>query len=220
MAEKTKNEVLAEETRISMATYLRLLYVNRILIGVAITTTFLMLLTVGVAVSLLPLKTVETRYVEFQTGGNNFVSIADANSDLSANDALISMLLRKYVVDRETINQIDEKERYQAVYAMSTEETATEFKKFYGGDNALIYKEGFRRKIVLGPTTRLAKNIVVIDFQTTDTNVQKPEQAPVTKEWQATIKYGFAAQQVKEDQKELNPIGIFVMNYQPSPRRY
>lgn len=220
-----KNKKLASESKTSQASYLRVLWVNKILIVITIMSLLFMFGAIGAALSLLPLKTIETKYVEFSTSDNNFVTIETAGNAIQTNHNLISLLLKKYVVDREKVNHIDEDERYKYVYALSTESVGTKFKTFYGGKDALVHKEHILREIKLGPITPIGKNIVIIDFATVDTNYKKKKiegdkYQPMEHQWQATMKYTFSAQNVKEEEKELNPIGLFVTRYQASERRY
>lgn len=220
-----KNTKLAKESKVAQASYQRVLWVNKILIVVSILSLIIMFGAIATALSLLPLKTIETKYVEFSSSDNNFVTIETAGKGIQSNQNLISLLLKKYVVDREKVNHIDESERYKYVYALSTDSVGTKFKTFYGGEKALVHKEHISREIVLGPVTPIAKNIVIIDFATVDTNYKKKKlegkkYKPVEHQWQATMKYRFSAQNVKEEDRELNPIGLFVTRYQASERRY
>ena len=221
----TKNKKLAKEAQVSLAAYIKVVWVSKVLMAIAIIAVILMFVSVGYTISLFPLKEIETKYVEFSTSDNNFVTIATANEDIQSNDNLISLMLKKYVLDREKVNHIDETERYKYVYALSNNDVSARFKLFYGGEKALVHKEHIVRDIVLGPITRIAKKIIIIDFETVDTNYNEKKRngknyKPSKRQWQATIKYAFSSQKVKEEEKELNPIGIFVSRYQASERRY
>ncbi len=220
-----KNKALAKEAAVSLAAYLKVIWVSKILMGVTIISVIFMFIAVGYAMSLFPLKEIETRYVEFSSSDNNFVTIATAGRKIQSNENLISLMLKKYVLDREKVNHIDEEERYKYVYALSSSEVSKRFKLFYGGEAALVHKDWINREIVLGPITKIADKIIIIDFETVDTNYKDKKHEgdnyqPRKRQWQATIKYAFTSQTVKEEDKELNPIGIFVTRYQASERRY
>lgn len=198
---------------IPLAAHIKAVFLVRVLTAIVIAEGILVF---GLGISLatlFPLKEKVPVYVEFQSGGNNFVRIARAGEDLTNNQALVALMLRKYVMDRETVNKIDEKQRYAQVFSMSTEGTADTFRKLYGGKDALVHQPGRKREVIIERDTALDYGISQVAFRTIDTNESKSSQEPVVNKWVATIAYDFYPQLVNIDNKHLNPMGLFVTEY-------
>lgn len=172
-----------------------------------------------------PLKTVKTRYVEFESGGNNFVRILPAGQDIRANSALLSVTLRRYVVDRETVDKITEPHRYTVVHAMSNDSVWERFKTVYGNpQTGLYYRKGFKRSIVIVQDSDLGAGVHQVEFLTYDTQDGRPIRTnkagkPVPGDWIATIAYEYDEQAVDYKDRLLNPTGLIVTQYSLARRK-
>ncbi len=191
---------------------------NRILMIIAVSEAACILLLTIAIIIITPLKTIEPVYVEFSSSGNNFVRIAKANENIQNNDLLLSYFLRRYVIDRETVDKTTEQLRYERVGAYSTEELHAKFKRIYGNkETSLYYKKGFKRAVTIIRDNKLAKGIHQIEIETTDTdqynNVKKAN-------WIITIKCEFAGQKnIAFDERLLNPAGLLVKEYTITARK-
>ena len=179
----------------------------------------LVIVTQAVAlVCLFPLKKVVPVYVEFKDGDSNFVIVERAEGKISANQNLISMFLRSYVVSRETVDKITEQNRYQYVMSLSGEKVATNFKRLYGNKSTgLYFQEGLKRAVNVVRDNPLGPGIHQVEIETVDTRDTK---AGATRaEWIVTIQYSFNDQQVKYNDRLKNPMGIFIEEYALTKRK-
>lgn len=178
-----------------------------------------------VIASLFPLKTIQLEIVEFQSSTNNFVKVAAAGEDISINQLVTSMFLRRFVVDREKIDKVTEQDRYARVIAMSTDELGADFQTVYGGQKALYYKQGFKRDIEITRDASLGYGIHQIEFKTFDTYDNKPSDKVLdnnrkaTGEWVANLSYTMVDHEVNLDDLYLNPQGIVIDQYSLSRRK-
>lgn len=181
-----------------------------------------LLVIVGLGASLttlFPLKEIETRYVEFQTGGNNFVKVVAAGAEMQANEALQSVQAREYVMNRELVDKITESMRYEKVLATSSDKVGQAFQRVYGNpETGLYYRRGFKRQIVITLDTALAPGVHQVEFLAYDTQDGQPTKKDdkgkaIPSEWVATIAYSYEDQRVKHEGAVLNPTGWFVTEY-------
>jgi len=193
-----------------------------ILLIVALITVLIQAIAIA---SLFPLKEKVLQIVEFKSGSNNFVTIAKAGKDITANELITAMFLRRYIVDREKIDKLTEQDRYARVMSMSSDAVGRNFQKVYGGQKSLYYKKGFKRDIEIALDSRLANGIHQIEFRTYDTydhekksvildNNRKP-----TGEWIATLSYTMESHKVKTTDIYMNPQGIDINEYSLSKRK-
>lgn len=165
--------------------------------------------------AILPLKTTEWLVYEFSSSNNTFVRVARAGDEITANEALTSMLLRKYVMDRETINRVDEQDRYASVMAQSASNVAATFKNIYGGENSPLNISGYLRAVVINRDSKLGTGLHQVEFTTTDTtNGIKPD----VRQWVASISYTWSAQKVRADDITFNPAGLVITQYSLAQR--
>lgn len=199
--------------------WLQAVKTSRILLGVVITLS-LVIVAQGVSMSyLFPLKEKIPVFVEFQTGGNNFVVVEAASKNVRANQALLAMFVRLYVTSRERIDKQTETEiRYPRVVAMSSPKVSKNFKDIYGNKSTgLFFQEGFKRDVVITRDSSLANGIHQVEFKTIDTI--EGRKGETIGEWVATVSYDFADQLVSYDERLMNPMGLFVTGYTLSKRR-
>ena len=174
---------------------------------------------------MVPLKEKIPIFYEFKEPGQNFVRIDKAGKDLTTNGQLIRMFLRRYVMDRETVDkQTETSIRYPRVFAMSSNAVATNFKKVYGNpETGLFFKKGFKRSVHIQRDSYLDTGLHQIEFETVDTLEGKPGQAHnqmVKKtEWVSIITYDFLEQDVNFEDSLLNPLGLGIVEYTITKRR-
>lgn len=166
-----------------------------------------------------PLTVKEPVYVEFQTGANNFVTVARAGQDITRNDRLIAMEMRRYVAAREPKNNIDETERYTVVKALSSEKQWKDFKERYGGKDGLLACKECRRDIRILRDSRLTDGAHQVEFEMRDwkEGLMTQDSAPWVS-WVATIAYEFVSEKKRFDDSAINGTGISVTEYNLSRR--
>lgn len=190
---------------------------NVLLSRVIVALTALLIILVIAIISLFPLKETEWLVYEFSTSDNTFMRVAKAGDTITANDALTQMQIREYVMQRETINRVNEPERYAAVMAKSASRVANEFRTLYGGDKSPLQIDGFKRAVVINRDNKIGtgSGLHQVEFTTTSTiNGERPE----VKEWVASIAYSWRPQQVRADEVTFNPTGLIIEKYTLAPR--
>ena len=190
---------------------------------------------VGLFAVLLPLKEIVPIYVEFSSSGNNFVTIKTAKSSTEERALLRDISLRAYIVQRESVDQISEFERYDCVLSMSSSRVGEVFKKRYvlaptkSDKKSPDYKlplakeDGFKRQIHVEsdiPINQRGKSLKhQIDFYTIDT---VDDDEPISKHWVALIEYRFTHRKISLEKLKkssgvdgavCNPLGIQVVDY-------
>ena len=191
---------------------------NRRLTLITITFAVVIVAQAVALVSLFPLKKVVPVYVEFKDGGSNFVVVQRAEGEISANQNLISMFLRSYVVSRETVDKITEKNRYQYVMSLSGEKVASNFRRLYGDKSTgLYFQDGLKRAVHVVRDNPLGRGIHQVEIETVDTNDAKAGETRA--DWIVTIQYAFNDQRAKFDERLQNPMGIFIEEYSLTKRK-
>jgi len=199
--------------------FLRLISMNRVLgwitfglIGAIIA------LVIGI-LSLFPLKEKELVIVQLDPANNSRYILAKANEALQSNEALISSMIRTYVNDRETVDKITEADRYARVQAMSKDTVFRAFETVYANkDISPLFQEGLKRSIQITNDRALAEGIHQVEFTRVDTHERTPSPQVATK-WVAMLKYGFADRKGTIEDKLLNPLGLFVVEYSLTKRQ-
>lgn len=178
----------------------------------------IVILALAIAV-MLPLKEKDPVYVEFSSGGNNFVRITKAGENISSNALLVTYFLRKYVIDRETVDKTTEQVRYARIAASSAPELYKRFQSVYGDEKkGLYYKEGFKRAVTIVRDDALGVGIHQIEIKTADTDGDNRENIK-RGEWVITMRYSFAEQKIGFDERLNNPIGLLVTEYTITARK-
>jgi type IV secretory pathway component VirB8 len=201
-----------------IAPYIQAIKNNRLLTKVIFILVILLIFSIGTNFYQAGLSTKEFIVIEYKSSSNNFVKIARAGDDYSRNEILIRATLRNYVEDRERIDRITEQERYARVVALSSDNVSDIFRTVYGGDKALVNREGFVRDIDIKSDSIISYGKHQIEFTTTDYEEDKPEEKK-TNRWIATLSYQFKEQQVSEDIGLLNPVGLYVEEYRLSKKK-
>lgn len=206
----------AEDVPLPLAPGLYAIRLVKILFATNIAFAVLAIAAFCLLVMLFPLKEKELVFVEFQSAGNNFVRVRHADGELRADTQLIGWTTRMYVSARETVDQITERERYQAVMAMSSSQVANTFRTVYGGPDALLNRDGCKREVKILRDSPLAYGIHQVEFETTDTPQCRTTTEPV--QWVATLSYSFSDQLVTYADRYANLLGLFVDEYSLSRR--
>lgn len=184
---------------------------NRILAAVAVALTGGLIWSV-VWHSTHPITKEVVRYVEFQTGGNNFVNVPAAGGTVKNNDLLLSVDVRRYVMSRELITKTDEATRYAVVKQMSSSQVFQRFRDVYGRKDSVLYRDGLKRNVIIKQDSRIADGVHQVEFITEDT-IEGQVAPPVRTAWIATMAYDYAPVSTSRDDALLNPRGMNITEY-------
>lgn len=159
-----------------------------------------------------PITREVVRYVEFQTGGNNFVVVPAAGGTVKNNDLLLSVDVRRYVMSRELITKTDEAQRYAVVKQMSSPQVFQKFRDVYGRKDSMLYRDGLKRNVIILQDSPIAEGVHQIEYVTEDT-IEGQIMPPVRTTWTATMAYEYAEVSTKRDEALLNARGMNITEY-------
>jgi len=157
--------------------------------------------------------TVERIHVyEFTNGGTTFVKIAedDGGVSLQQNEVLTEMFLRKYILDREPVDHINEEVRYPRVMALSSEEVGDAFASGYNCEDCLSNDPRFMRKVEIVRSGFLTDDIFQAELKITDAWDDKPEPPSF---WVASLQFTREENKIRFDNRFQNPLGLDVIRY-------
>ncbi|WP_104753556.1 VirB8 family type IV secretion system protein [Helicobacter salomonis] len=103
-------------------------------------------------IALLPLKETQPYFVDFANQDKHYAIIQRADASISSNEALVRSLIGTYILNRESINHIDDQQRYEAVRLQSSHKVWEIFESLVASKNS-IYTD-----------TNMARDIKIIDI--------------------------------------------------------
>lgn len=169
------------------------------------------------AVSILPLKTVETHVVVVdKTNGqmDRVASVKDMTLDES--DAIIQANLVAYVDQRETYDVTDSEQRINAVLERSEDDAARTLRELWTATNEeypiAVYGRSAKIEVIIKSVNQLDTGVAQVRFTRT---LRKPrDKRTVTRGYVATIGYEFRPE-TKTTLQEVwgNPLGFVVTSY-------
>lgn len=160
---------------------------------------------------LLPLKEKQPYLVFFSNAENNFVRVEPANYDIRADEALLKSIIAGYVLKRETINRIDDIQRYEEVRLQSANKVWDTFNNLVSQKSSIYGTKGIYRDIKIINTSILSKNVATVDF--TATIAQEGSAEKSYKRYRATLSYDFKNQELNFNSMPNNPTGFIVNDY-------
>lgn len=177
--------------------------------------TLLCALLILAIITILPLKTIEIRYVEFFDSAKHSFRIIPSPLSKEQKLLLLRQQLRDYVLKRisYTGNIHIDTPAVKQVAAMSNSKVTEEFKKVYNR----IYKETSieRREVEIISDIVIGKNAHQIDYKTIDYHKGQTYE----NEWEATIVYELRNQIVTEEDEFFNIMGIVVTDFYQTKRK-
>lgn len=160
---------------------------------------------------LLPLKQEKPYLVFFSDAQTNFVKVEPANMDIRSDEALLKGIIAGYVLKRETINRIDDIQRYDEVRIQSKPSVWNTFKTLVTQNNSIYSMKGIFREIRIINSSILSKNVATVDFTATVINEATGEKS--FKRYRATLNYDFTQQELNFKSLPKNPTGFIVNEY-------
>ncbi|EFB8367701.1 virulence protein, partial [Campylobacter coli] len=109
-------------------------------------TTIVVSLAIAIAF-LAPFKEVKPYLVFFSDGETNFVKVEQAGMDMRADENLLKSILAGYVKKRETINRVDDSERYEEIRLQSQKNVWQTFSNLVKAPNSIYTTQGVFRSI-------------------------------------------------------------------------
>jgi len=178
--------------------------------------------TIGVvgfvgAVSILPLKTIETHLVVVDKTNGQMDRVATVqNMTLDESDAIIQANLVAYVDQRETYDITDSEERINSVLERSDGDAARTLRELWDSANddypIKVYGPEAKIEVVIKSVNQLDTGVAQVRFTRT---LRKPrDNRSVTRGYVATIGYEFRPETKKLLQEVWgNPLGFVVTSY-------
>ena len=160
---------------------------------------------------LLPLKQEKPYLVFFSDAQTNFVKVEPANMDIRSDEPLLKGIIAGYVLKRETINRIDDIQRYDEVRIQSKPSVWNTFKTLVTQNNSIYSMKGIFREIRIINSSILSKNVATVDFTATVINEATGEKS--FKRYRATLNYDFTQQELNFKSLPKNPTGFIVNEY-------
>lgn len=160
---------------------------------------------------LLPLKQEKPYLVFFSDAQTNFVKVEPANMDIRSDEALLKGIIAGYVLKRETINRIDDIQRYDEVRIQSKPSVWNTFRTLVTQNNSIYSMKGIFREIRIINSSILSKNVATVDFTATVINEATGEKS--FKRYRATLNYDFTQQELNFKSLPKNPTGFIVNEY-------
>lgn len=172
------------------------------------------IVALSIALSLMfPLKTVEYVLYEFSQSGQTVHRITDAKDTVNRKVYLLRQAMREYIRDKESIDDLTEKQRFARVQNMSNNLVFSKFKKRYLKTKNLFINK--TRKITIVLDTPFANDyslgVHVVDFMVEDTSKDGSNKRITY--WSANIGYSFEEQKIKIDDLIHNFLGISINSY-------
>ncbi len=197
--------------------YDRLQRYSRAVTGYAFAATLAFAAMTAFAMSMFPLKTIETKFVYFSDAREQVVSVDSRRISPDTRALIAEKLIRGYVVDRESINKVDDKLRYPRVDRFSSTMNFADFRKRMDPKNPdsplrSYYENNMTREIhieVVTPTS-YKEGIYAVDFVAID---RKGEQEVGRKILTAILQVKYQPIETRPEWAAENPIGLTVENY-------
>lgn len=205
---------------ISPAAYRTAIRNNQLLVIALIAVGVVAIVEAVVIVSLFPLKTIETKYVEFVDGTSNFVRVTQPHQTIQGDAVLTDYFVKKYIVDRETVDKVTEEDRYAYVMAVSSQQVWSDMKAIFSHPKSPHRRSDFKRAVKIGPVSNLGKTVRQVEFMTTDSyGAGTGTYSEIKRYWVASLRLDFGEHTAPYVEADLNPLGLRVMEYSIAERK-
>jgi type IV secretory pathway component VirB8 len=203
--------------------YQRLSRLTRILAAYAVLITIAFLIEAVMIWTLFPLKTIVPQFVYFSDKTEQIVTVEPGQVSRDTADLIVEKQLRQVVQFRETINCIDESDRYAWLQRVSDADSFQAFRKMMDPQNNTespiksYCQNDMAREVYISSVypNSYADNIWTVDFITTD---RKVDQVIGRKERVATVAFKIGKLSTNPTHAAENPIGMTVIGYQARNR--
>lgn len=162
---------------------------------------------------IMPLKEKQPYLVFFSEPATNFVRVEPANYDIRGDEALLKGIIAGYVKKRETINRVDDIERYEEVRMQSNSKVWNTFNALIVQSGSLYSTKSLYREIKIINSSILSENVATVDFVASIIQEGTGEVKKDFKRYRATLKYDFKQQDINFDSLPSNPTGFIIEEY-------
>ena len=160
-----------------------------------------------------PLKEKEPYLVGFSDVTQNFVTIERADSTITSNESLVRSLIGAYITQRETINHIDDKKRYQIVKAQSSSKVWNNFEAIVAQEKSIYTNNDLMREVEIVNIAKWKDGYSNVDVVVRLYNTALGMSLESEKRYRIIIVYKFETQKITFDNIPINPTGFKVIDY-------
>lgn len=168
-------------------------------------------------ISLAPIKEVRPYLVTFSNSESNFVKIKQANENISSDKGLVKNILASYIINRETINRINDITRMEIVRIQSDRSVWETLENLMKDKNSIYRTQNLYRTVTIHSVNLFNQGedqVALIAFSIEQTNKARTELKIL--KYQAAIKYDFEKEESSQDiydANDKNPTGFKVKEY-------
>ncbi|PAF42181.1 VirB8/TrbF family protein [Helicobacter sp. 11S03491-1] len=157
-----------------------------------------------------PLKEKEPYLVTFSNDTQNFAIIQKADQSITANEALNRQLLGAYIINREDINRIDDKERSDIIKEQSSPEVWNVFERIIAQEDSIYSNNSLTRVVKIVNIALIKKGYANADVSISlyYNGILKSE-----KRYRIIISYKFKNIEIDYNSLPKNPTGFTVTGY-------
>lgn len=163
-----------------------------------------------IILTLLPLKEKEPYLVTFTNDTQSFAIIQKADQSITANEALNRQLVGAYILSRENINRIDDKEKNEVVREQSSPEVWRVFERIIAQEDSIYSNENLTREVKIINISIIKKGYANADVSISlfYNGILKSE-----KRYRIIISYKFKTLAINYKSLPKNPTGFTVTGY-------
>lgn len=163
-----------------------------------------------IILALLPLKEKEPYLVTFTNDTQSFAIIQKADQSITANEALNRQLLGAYILSRESINRIDDKQRNEIIREQSSPEVWSVFERIIAQEDSIYSNENLTRVVRIVNISIIKKGYANADVSISlfYNGILKSE-----KRYRIVISYKFKTLAIDYKSLPKNPTGFTVTGY-------
>lgn len=175
----------------------------------------LFILLVIAIIIIMPLKEKEPFLVTFANDRQNFAIVQKADDTITANEALNRQLIGAYILNREVINQIDDKERMEVVREQSSTKVWRIFEKIVSEHESIYTNSNLQREVnIINVSILTQKKKASIASADVDIKLFFQGILQSQKRYRITLAYKFVIENTIEfASMPKNPTGFRVTEY-------
>ena len=164
-------------------------------------------------IALFPLKEKEPYLVGFSDVAQNFVTIEKADSVITSNEALVRSLIGAYILQRESINHIDDKKRFKIVKEQSSSKVWNNFEAIVSQEKSIYTNKSLMREVEIINIAKWKDGYSNVDVVIRLLNIETGMRLESEKRYRIIIVYRFEKQKISFDNININPTGFKVIDY-------
>ena len=198
--------------------YDRLAFMARLVTGYAAVVTVAFVALAGFTISLFPLKEIRPQFVMWSDKREQVVTVEAGTVSRETRDIIAEKLLRQYVLARETINHVDEADRYTFVARLSARPVFEFFEGYMNPSKSTSPLRAFAAAKMTREThvtdvypTIYGDGIYSVEYTAID---RRAHEEVGRAHWVATVQVEYQALRTKNEFVTDNPIGLTVTGFE------